>query len=90
MAVDRFGFAKQPAFARPVVDTTGAGDTFNAAFLVATIEGQTLHSALRFACAAASCTVAAVGARASLPDRRTVQAIASQTPNALPGESAPC
>lgn len=40
----------QPAILAPVVvDTTGAGDTFTAAYAVALIERQTLVEALRFA-----------------------------------------
>jgi len=40
----------QPAISAPVVvDTTGAGDTFTAAFTVALIESQTPAEALRFA-----------------------------------------
>jgi len=74
-AVDDSGFAEHQAFDGPVVDTTGAGDTFNAAFLAATLEGQNRPSAVRFGCAAASCTVAAVGARGNLPDRQTVTTI---------------
>jgi ribokinase/sulfofructose kinase len=75
VAVDHGGFAEHQAFGGPVVDTTGAGDTFNAAFLAAALEGQNLQSAVRFGCAAASCTLAAVGARGNLPDRQTVAAI---------------
>lgn len=81
MVVDAHTYAHQPAFAGPVVDTTGAGDTFNAAFLVALLEGQSSHQALRFACAAASCTIAAVGARPGMPTRAEVAAVllAAQT-----------
>ncbi|MFZ6773917.1 carbohydrate kinase family protein [Undibacterium sp. SXout7W] len=69
MAASKKGFARQAAFATPVIDTTGAGDTFNAVFLAAYIEGQTLQDTLRFACAAASKTVATMGARAGMPTR---------------------
>jgi sugar/nucleoside kinase (ribokinase family) len=67
--------AAQAAFPAEVVDTTGAGDSFNAAFLVAWMDGGSLRQALRFACAAASRTVAALGARTALPDRATVLAV---------------
>lgn len=77
MAADRAGFATQAAFPARVIDTTGAGDTFNAAFLVALLDGEDLQCALQFACAAASCTVAALGARPGLPSRRAVQAAMS-------------
>lgn len=40
----------QPAILAPVVvDTTGAGDTFTAAYTLALIERQTATEALRFA-----------------------------------------
>jgi len=73
MAASRDAFAQHPAFAQAVVDTTGAGDTFNAAFLAAMLEGQSLQAGLRFACAAASHAVTAVGARSGRPDRATVE-----------------
>jgi len=73
MAASRDAFAQHPAFAQAVVDTTGAGDTFNAAFLAAMLEGQSLQAGLRFACAAASHAVTAVGARSGMPDRATVE-----------------
>ena len=86
VAMDCHGtFASQPAVPAKVVDTTGAGDTFNAAFLVAHMDGRPLQDALRFACAAASCTVAAMGAREGLPDRGTAEAIAGLMPAARQG-----
>ena len=51
-----------PGFAVPeVVDTTGAGDAFNAALAVALAEGRPLREAARFANAAAAlcCTTLA-------------------------------
>ena len=81
MAADRSGFSQHPAFAQQVVDTTGAGDTFNAAFLVAMFEKQGLHSSLRFACAAAGCAVTAVGARNGMPERAAVQRVLAAAGN---------
>lgn len=75
VAANRSGFAQHPAFMQDVVDTTGAGDTFNAAFLLASLEGQNLHTCLRFACAAAGHAVTAVGARSGMPDRAAVERI---------------
>ncbi len=44
------------------VDTTGAGDTFAAAFIAALLEGKSFADCGRFACAAASLCVESVGA----------------------------
>jgi ribokinase/sulfofructose kinase len=73
VAAERGVFAKQPAFTQQVADTTGAGDTFNAAFLVLWLEGRELDACLRFACAAAGHAVTAIGARSGMPNRATVE-----------------
>ena len=52
-----------------VVDTTGAGDTFNGAFAVAISEGQDLETALRFANHAAARSVTAHGAQGAMAQR---------------------
>ncbi len=57
------------------VDTTGAGDTFVGALVVALIEGQEPHSALSFACAAGASTATRAGAQPSLPRRVEVEAL---------------
>lgn len=62
-----------PAFEVPVVDTTGAGDTFCGALVVALAEGQTPEGALRFASAAAALAVTKPGAQPSLPWRGDVE-----------------
>lgn len=72
--------ARHPAFEATVVDTTGAGDCFNAAYLSARLRAQPIEAALRFACAAASCAVAALGARAGLPDQHQAQAVLANSP----------
>ncbi|CAN8304931.1 unnamed protein product [Cochlearia groenlandica] len=58
--------------AAQVVDTTGAGDTFTAAFAVAMVEGKSYEECLRFAAAAASLCVQVKGAIPSMPDRTSV------------------
>ncbi|KAJ3670779.1 hypothetical protein LUZ60_008205 [Juncus effusus] len=55
-----------------VVDTTGAGDTFTAAFGVALVEGKSKKECLRFAAAAASLCVQVKGAMPSMPSRNSV------------------
>ncbi|TAI15089.1 ribokinase, partial [Bacillus velezensis] len=52
-----------PSFPVEPVDTTGAGDTFNAAFAVALAEGKDIEAALRFANRAASLSVCSFGAQ---------------------------
>ncbi|GFZ05052.1 pfkB-like carbohydrate kinase family protein [Actinidia rufa] len=64
---------RQPIISAPrVLDTTGAGDTFTAAFAVALVEGQSRKECLRFAAAAASLCVQVKGAIPSMPDRKSV------------------
>ena len=75
LAATRDGFAEQAAFPAQVLDTAGAGDCFNAAFLHAWLGGADLAQSLRFGCAAASCAVAGFGARAALPAAAQVAAV---------------
>ena len=56
-----------------VRDTTGAGDTFNAAFLAATLHGHPLQERLAFANAAAALAVTGLGPRGRLPARQEVE-----------------
>ncbi|USX25245.1 carbohydrate kinase family protein [Oxalobacteraceae bacterium OTU3CINTB1] len=65
----------QQAFPARVVDATGAGDSFNGAFLAALLEGQAPAKALRYACAAGSIAVTATGARSALPTHAQIQAL---------------
>ncbi len=61
------------AFDVAVVDTTGAGDTFCGALVLALAEGQGEADALRFASAAAALAVTKPGAQPSLPRREAVE-----------------
>lgn len=64
---------RQPIIpAAKVLDTTGAGDTFTAAFAVALVEGKSKKEALQFAAAAASLCVQVKGAIPSMPERDAV------------------
>lgn len=54
------------------VDTTGAGDTFVGALVLALLEGQSQQQALNFACAAGAAATQKAGAQPSMPDRTTV------------------
>lgn len=63
-----------PGIKVDVKDTTGAGDTFNAAFLTARLKGLRLQAALNFANAAAALSVTSFGAKGSLPAWDEVEA----------------
>ncbi|MCB8882839.1 ribokinase [Acidisoma cellulosilytica] len=58
-----------------LVDTTGAGDSFNAAIAVALSEGLPMAEALHFACAVAGLKVTRAGAGAGMPMRAEVDAL---------------
>lgn len=58
-----------PAQKTEVVDTTGAGDTFNGALAVALSSGEDIESAISFANKAASLSVRKLGAQSGMPDR---------------------
>jgi len=65
---------RQEAIKAPkVVDTTGAGDCFTAAYGVALLEGKKGSEALRFASAAGSICVRRRGAMPSMPSREEVE-----------------
>lgn len=56
-----------PGYMTTVVDTTGAGDTFNGALAYALVEGQSLDEAVYFANIAASLSVEKLGAQGGMP-----------------------
>jgi ribokinase len=60
------------------VDSTAAGDTFNAALAVALAEGAEIEAALRFANAAAAISVTRPGAQTSAPPRADVETLLGQ------------
>lgn len=69
-----------PGFRVPVVDTTGAGDAFSAALLVAMAEGRELADAVRFANAAGALAVTRAGTLPAMPSRSKVEAFLAQRP----------
>jgi sugar/nucleoside kinase (ribokinase family) len=67
MAVHNGEVVSVPAFpVGQVVDATGAGDLFAAGFLLGMARGQTLESALKTGCLAASEVISHIGARPQL------------------------
>jgi ribokinase len=63
----------QPAFPARVVDPTGAGDTFAAAFFITLRESGDVRAALAFAAAAAAIAIEALGVT-GMPGRAEVAA----------------
>lgn len=64
--------------AGPVIETTGAGDAFNAGLAVALAEGADIVSAAHFACAVAGISVTRHGTTPSMPTRAEVDAFLSR------------
>lgn len=62
-----------PGYQVNVVDTTGAGDTFNGALAVALAEGRSLRESLDFANRAAALSVTKFGAQGGMPTRSEVE-----------------
>jgi sulfofructose kinase len=67
----------EPAFPVGAVDTTGAGDVFRGAFIVALLRGDPPEQMLRFANAAAALSCTRVGALASVPTLEETMSLVS-------------
>jgi sulfofructose kinase len=66
LAWDGTRFWQSPSFKVRVVDTTGAGDLFHAAFSYGILHSWDLHRILDFACAAAGLNCETLGARGGI------------------------
>lgn len=64
----------QPAFAVPVVDTTGCGDVFHGAYASALARGLNVEERIRFASATAALKAMQQGGQAGIPSRPAVDA----------------
>jgi ribokinase len=73
LALDGSSLLRVPAFRVDAVDTTAAGDAFNAGLAVALAEGRDFRVALSFACAVAALACTRRGAQDSLPARAEVE-----------------
>jgi len=62
-----------PGMKSKVVDTTGAGDTFNGALAVGISEGMSLKEAVQFANQAAGLSVGGLGAQGGMPFRYDIK-----------------
>ena len=68
------GRERFPALPASVVDTTGAGDCWDAGFIAALARGEPLSRAARIGHACAACCIEHVGGSAGIPDYRAVSA----------------
>jgi sugar/nucleoside kinase (ribokinase family) len=76
---NRDGVLESPAFPVEVVDTTGAGDSFDAGFIYKYIvEGRPKAEALRFANACGAVAVTRVGGASAVPSAAEVEAFLSR------------
>lgn len=66
------GVVNVPAHLYDVVDTTGAGDTFNGALAVGISEGMALANAVAFGNEAAGLSVTGLGAQGGMPYRKDI------------------
>jgi ribokinase len=66
---------KSPSFKVDVVDTTAAGDSFNAGLAVALAEGKSYSDSIAFAQSVAAITITSRGATSSLPFRNQVEKV---------------
>jgi sugar/nucleoside kinase (ribokinase family) len=67
-----------PAFEVPVIDTTGAGDTFHGAFVAGLSKGYHLRQALQFASAVAALKCTKLGGQAGIPTFQETQRFLTQ------------
>jgi sugar/nucleoside kinase (ribokinase family) len=79
LLADRDGLFRSPAFPVEVVDTTGAGDSFNAGFVYKyVVEGGSKAEALRFANACGAIAATRVGGASSVPSAGEVKTFLTQ------------
>ncbi|WP_217586549.1 ribokinase [Lentibacillus saliphilus] len=78
-----------PPFTVDVVDTTGAGDTFNGAVAVKLSEGESITEAVAFASATAALSITKTGAQNGMPTKAAVESfIKNQITKYNAGDSA--
>ncbi len=77
LVVDGNNVVRVPAFRVESVDTTAAGDAFNAGLAVALARGSSLEDAAHYANACGALAVTRVGAQPSLPTVSEVQAFST-------------
>ena len=78
LVATRAGSWYVPAFAVPVVDSTGAGDTFAAGFIHRYLQNETAEQAAQFASAVAALNIQARGGHGGAPSVRQVEEFMSR------------
>ncbi len=81
LIVDGERIEEVPSVSVDVVDTTGAGDAFNAALAVALAEGRELTQAVRYACCAGAMACTRLGVIPALPTREVVDRLFGGLPD---------
>ncbi len=71
---------RYPSYRVPVVDTTGAGDTFAGYFLAGLCRGEEPEALLRTASLASALAISQKGAASSIPERAAVEAARGTIP----------
>ncbi|MDE2248321.1 MAG: carbohydrate kinase family protein [Xanthomonadaceae bacterium] len=79
-SLDRGQWLEVPAFAVEPVDSTGAGDSFNAGFLHAWLRGQPLHDCMRWGSACGSLSTRRTGGTAGQASVPEVAALLANVP----------
>jgi sugar/nucleoside kinase (ribokinase family) len=69
------GIVEGSAFAVDAVDATGAGDSFDAGFLTATMDGRSVRDALRWANACGALSTRAYGGTDAQPTRSEIEGL---------------
>jgi len=75
LAAGSWGWVEVPSFPIKPVDTTAAGDAFNAGLAFSLGRGDTLEEATRYACACGALAATKLGAQPSLPDAAAVEGL---------------
>ena len=77
LAWDGQQFYYSPAYSVPVVDSTGAGDIFHAAFIYGLLHNWPVQRTLDFSCAAAALNCMAAGARGGIQPLENIHRLMS-------------
>ncbi len=79
LLLDADGMRRIPGVAVDVVDTTGAGDAFNAGLAIALAEGRAIDAAVRYATCAGALACTRLGVIPALAHRAAVDALYAQS-----------